>query len=47
MYELIIDTETTVMFHLHMNPFDLGDLPILDFVVYRTKLINMIDELGV
>lgn len=43
-YEAIIETESALLLHLHVNPFELGDLPILDFMVYRTKLCTMIED---
>lgn len=42
-YEMLIDAETAMLLNFHINPFDLGDLPILDFIVYKTRMINMVN----
>jgi hypothetical protein len=43
---MILDVESSILLHLHVNPFELGALPILDFMVYNKLIVNKIDEMG-
>ena len=45
-YSLIIELETSLLTYFRINPFDFGDLPLIDFNLYYHKVINMIDEMG-
>lgn len=45
-YQTIIEAEVAIMVHLHINPFDFGDLPLIDFHMYYAKVINTMDEIN-
>ena len=44
MYEALIDIESTMLVY-GRDPFTLGELPILDFVVYKNQVTNMLNKM--
>ena len=43
---MVVEVETSILAYMKLNPFEFGDLPLIDFHLYYNKVINMYEELS-